>query len=213
MKGIRYSSFRSPGFPDIPFLSGKPGEFVRQSDTEYTAVVMDSAAHAWVEVFIEHVLKKLPESVPFPLCSPFPLSLYILKPAIRYLDTEEDYAYLPYMTNLEHVSKNGRTVGLLLLNADAMIYREGADTLYLEVITPYEILRDALTFWAGILFDVTEITSFSSYFGCLLEIWPDLCPVSQRGAYSEICFSYRPAGPSIRSAIWIRKKIMRICRI
>lgn len=25
-----------------------------------------------------------------------------------------------------------------------MIYREGADTLYLEVITPYEILRDAL---------------------------------------------------------------------
>ncbi len=66
------------------------------------------------------------------------------KYTIRYLDTEEDYAYLPYMTNLEHVSKNGRTVGPLLLNADAMIYREGADTLYLEVITPYEILRDAL---------------------------------------------------------------------
>lgn len=63
---------------------------------------------------------------------------------IHYLDTKDDYAYLPYLTNLDNISQNGRRKSLLL-NADAMIYREGADTLCLEVIVPYELLRDALT--------------------------------------------------------------------
>lgn len=61
---------------------------------------------------------------------------------LQYLDCSEDYAYLPYMTDLEHVSKDGRIMTPLLLEADATVYRNGADTLYAEVISPYDFFRD-----------------------------------------------------------------------
>lgn len=62
---------------------------------------------------------------------------------IHYTDTKEDYAYLPYMADLEHVSKDGRTMSPLLTEADAMIYREGAESLYVDVISPYDLLKEA----------------------------------------------------------------------
>jgi len=61
---------------------------------------------------------------------------------IHYLNVKEDYAYLPYMADLEHVSKDGRTLLPLFTDADAMIYREGADSLYVDVISPYDLFRD-----------------------------------------------------------------------
>lgn len=71
------------------------------------------------------------------------LSGYRSKYQIHYTDTKEDYAYLPYMADLLHVSKDGRTMSPLLTEADAMIYREGADSLYADVISPYNLLIEA----------------------------------------------------------------------
>jgi len=70
------------------------------------------------------------------------LAGYRSKYRLHYQDCREDYAYLPYMTDLEHVSGDGRTMMPLLFEADAMVCRDGADTLYAEGILPYDLYRD-----------------------------------------------------------------------
>lgn len=70
------------------------------------------------------------------------LTSYRSKYQLQYSDCSEDYAYLPYMTDLEHVSKDGRTMTPLLLEADTTVYRNGADMLYAEGISPYDFYRD-----------------------------------------------------------------------
>lgn len=73
-----------------------------------------------------------------------PLVSYRSSFQINYSDVEDDYAYLPYMTDLEHISKDGRTVMPLLFTADAMVCRENADSLYGELILPYYFLKEGV---------------------------------------------------------------------
>lgn len=100
---------------------------------------------------------------------------------IHYLDAKEDYAYLPYMTDLEHVSKDGRTVMPLLLEADAMVYREGAENLYLDGITPYNLFRDAVKSTDYVENKAIE-SSYSGYLLQYLRIPAGLSEVNRLGA-------------------------------
>lgn len=61
---------------------------------------------------------------------------------IEYLDLEDDYAYFPYLTNLNAVSSTGDTNLSLPLEADAMVYRAGHATLTAAAVTPEYLLHD-----------------------------------------------------------------------
>lgn len=69
---------------------------------------------------------------------------------ISYLDADNDYAYLPYFVDLDSVIDEGRKDAGIFCEAEAMILRDGAESLAVEGVAAFPVVRIAIMETSGL---------------------------------------------------------------
>lgn len=101
--------------------------------------------------------------------------------SIAYLDTENDYGYFPYFTNLDSVTGENETAAEISVHADAFVLREGNETLFIQGAEGNNMLEDPGEFYLQEPFDVVADAYESSWLPRYLEVSNNLKQIESLG--------------------------------